>query len=116
MMKYTIDAQNKRLGRVASEAASLLMGKNKTNFVRNANPKDIVVTISNCSKIVLPRKKMRDTKYARYSGYPGGLRFLSMEQIAQKKGYSELFKIAVRGMLPGNKLRPDMLKRLIVTE
>ena len=113
-MKHTIDATNKRLGRVASKAASLLMGKNRSNFVRNAAPKDVIVEIMNGAKCVIPRKKMRDTKYTRYSGYPGGLRIMSMEQVVAKKGYGGLFRIAVRGMLPNNKLRPGMLKRLIV--
>jgi ribosomal protein L13 len=52
-MKYTIDATNKRMGRIAGEAASLLMGKNRTDFVRNAFPKDVVVEIQNTSKCVI---------------------------------------------------------------
>ncbi|MDQ5969127.1 MAG: large subunit ribosomal protein, partial [Patescibacteria group bacterium] len=54
--------------------------------------------------------------YSRYSGYPGGLRQPTMEQVIAKKGYSELFREAVSGMLPKNKLRAKMMKNLIVTE
>jgi large subunit ribosomal protein L13 len=115
-MKHTIDAKDKKLGRVASEAATLLMGKNLTGFVRNAAPKDVRVEIINASKASFETKKLRDTKFARYSGYPGGLRYESMDQVAAKKGYSELFRQAIKGMLPSNKLRADMLKHLTVTE
>ena len=114
-MKHTIDAKGEKLGRVASRAASLLMGKNTTTFARNVVP-EVVVEIINASQIVIDPKKARDTKYSRYSGYPGGLKFRSMAEIIEKKGYGELFTIAVYGMLPTNKLRSIMIKNLIVTE
>lgn len=115
-MKHTIDAKDQKLGRVASKAAALLMGKNTTSFVRNAAPKQVTVEIINASKISLDAKKAKNTKYARYSLYPGGLRFENMEQIIAKKGYAGLFEEAVKGMLPKNRLQNGMLKNLIVTE
>lgn len=114
-MKHTIDAKGEKLGRVASRAASLLMGKNSPSFARNVVP-DVVVEIINASQISLDAKKARDTKYARYSGFPGGLKFQNMNEIVAKKGYRDLFEKAIYGMLPTNKLRSIMIKNLIVTE
>src|SRR3989344_4341655 len=115
MHTYTIDATNKKLGRVASEAAKLIMGKNLTSFKRNEIP-EVSVIIENASKADISERKLSAKKYQRYSGYPGGLKILSATQVIAKKGYSELFKKAVHGMLPTNKLRPKMLKRLVVKE
>ena len=112
---YTIDAQNKSLGRVASEAAVVLMGKTDADYKPNV-VKDVKVQIINASKAKIHPKKMDDKLYKRYSGYPGGLKETPMKKVVEKKGYSELFKMAVRGMLPANKLRPLMLKNLQVTE
>src|SRR3989344_1604037 len=84
-MKYTIDAKEKRLGRVASQAAIILMGKNRTDFARNANPDDTSVEIINASKINLHPKKLSQKTYAKYSGYPGGLKLLTLENVLQKK-------------------------------
>jgi len=115
MHTHTIDATNKKLGRVASEAAKLIMGKNLTSFKRNEIP-EVSVIIENASKADISERKLSSKKYQRYSGYPGGLKELSATQIIAKKGYSELFKKAVHGMLPTNKLRPKMMKRLVVKE
>ncbi len=115
-MKHTIDATNKKVGRVASEAAKILMGKNLPTYSRNSFPKDVVVEIINTSKADITSKKADETEFARYSEYPGGLRFESISDIIAKKGYSEVFRQAVEGMLPKNKLRPQMIKNLIVTE
>ncbi|MBI4155823.1 MAG: 50S ribosomal protein L13 [Candidatus Zambryskibacteria bacterium] len=114
-MKYTIDAENKKIGRVATEVAILLMGKNNPDFKRNAIP-NITVEIKNTSKASIDEKKKKQKIYSQYSGYPGGLRQPTMAQIIAKKGYSELFKEAVHGMLPKNKLRAKMMTRLTVTE
>jgi large subunit ribosomal protein L13 len=115
-MKHTIDAKDQKLGRVATKAASLLMGKNLTSFVRNAAPEDVVVEVINTSKAMFDSKKMKQTTYARYSGHPGGLKTPNMVDIVAKKGYSELFRLAIQGMLPNNRLRPGMLKRLVISE
>ena len=112
---YTIDATNKAPGRVATEAAKLLMGKNDPSFTRNsAGTARVLVT--NASKIKVSEKKMTETDYARYSGYPGGFRYQKMAELIAKKGYGEVIKQAVHGMLPTNKLRSIMIKHLTVTE
>ena len=114
-MKYTLDAENKKVGRVATQAAVYLMGKNKVDFARNVIP-DVKVEILNTSKASFDEKKMATKTYSRYSGYPGGLRQPTMEQVIAKKGHSEVFREAVLGMLPKNKLRSKMMKNLIITE
>lgn len=114
-MKYTLNAENKKVGRIATEAAVLLMGKNTPEFKKNAIP-NITVEITNASKADIIESKMGQKTYSRYSGYPGGLRQPTMRQVIEKKGYGEIFKEAVSGMLPKNKLRSKMMNNLIVTE
>ena len=114
-MKYTLDAENKKIGRVATQAAVYLMGKNTPAFARNVIP-EVTVEIVNTSKASLDENKMSTKVYSRYSGYPGGLRQPTMEQVIAKKGHSELFREAVLGMLPKNKLRQKMMNNLIITE
>jgi len=114
-MEYTIDAQNKSLGRVASEAAMVLMGKDKANYQPNVVA-DVKVEIQNASKVKINPKNLDNKLYKHYTGYPGGLRETPMKKKIEKKGYSEIFEIAVKGMLPANKLRPLMLKNLSITE
>ena len=114
-MKYTIDATDKKIGRVATEAAVLLMGKNLHNFKRNIAPL-VVVEIKNTSKASIDQKKILQKTYSRYSGYPGGLKKPTMKQVVSKHGYKELFKEAVSGMLPKNKLRSKMMNNLKITE
>ena len=114
-MEYIIDAQNKKLGRIASQAAVILMGKNRPDFVRNAIPA-VKVKITNAGKISITNKKMEDTTYKNYSGYPGGLRERNMKKVISDKGMKEVLRIATKGMLPKNKLRDRMMKNLIITE
>lgn len=114
-MKYTLDAENKKIGRIATVAAEYLMGKNLPDFARNVIP-EVTVEIKNTSKVIIDDKKLTQKTYSRYSGYPGGLKQPTMEQVIAKKGYGELFREAVSGMLPKNKLRARMMKNLIVTE
>ncbi len=114
-MKYTIDAQNKKIGRVATEAAVLLMGKNTKDFARNVAPQ-VTVEVKHSSKASISEKKKAQETYARYSGYPGGLRKPNLSQVIEKKGTKEAFRVAVWGMLPKNKLRHQMIKNLIITE
>ena len=115
MENFTLDAKNMSIGRVASKAASILIGKNSPDFARNVVP-NVKVTIINTSKARITEKKMKEKTYKTYSGYPGGLKTLEMEKVVAKKGYSELFRLAVYGMLPTNKLRAKMILNLIVTE
>ena len=112
---YTIDADGKKLGRVASQAASILMGKNSVAFARHIAP-DVTVEIINASKLSISEKHRENHKYARFSGYQGGLRFETLDALAKRRGYKEVVVHAVRGMIPKNKLRPGMLKRLKVSE
>jgi len=112
---YTVDAKGRKIGRVAGEVAALLMGKNTTNFVRNSIP-DVKVTLVNASGADITEKKKDEKTYARYSGFPGGQTIESMGRVAEKKGYSEVFRKAIKGMLPKNKLQTPMMKNLTVTE
>ncbi len=112
---HTVDATDRTLGRVSSEVAKLLMGKDSATFERNEVSKN-KVTLINVSKAKIDPKKFREKIYLSYSGYPGGLKERTMERMIEKKGYSEVFKKAVYGMLPINKLRDKMIKNLTIVE
>ena len=114
MKKYTIDAKNRPVGRVATEAALLLMGKNSADYKKNKQP-EVSVVIANASRARIHQKKLGKV-YTSYSGYPGGLKTETLEAITSMKGYGELFKRAVKGMLPKNKLQARMLKNLTIQE
>lgn len=113
-MEYVIDAKNKILGRIASEAAFALRGKKEVNFIPNRIP-DVKVKIINLDKIKISEKKIKQKKYKRYSGYPGGLKIISLEKILEKKGIGYVFKKAVMGMLQKNKLRNKIIKNLVIS-
>ncbi len=114
-MDYKIDATNKKIGRIASQAASVLMGKNSVFFARNIAPK-VKVMILNVSNCHIDKKKLDVKRYSNYSGYPAGLKKSSIRSIASKKGYEAVIWNAVYGMLPKNKLRDIMIKNLIITK
>ena len=114
-MKYTLDAENKKLGRLATEVAVLLMGKNMIEFARNNTP-EVTVEVKNLSKLSITLAKRESTIYKRYSGYPGGLRQETLDNLSKRLGMGEVFKKTVSGMLPKNKLRSRMLKNLILSE
>lgn len=103
------------MGRLASNAAALLMGKNQPTFNRNVASTNTVL-ITNASKLKVTAKKLLQKKYTSYSGYPGGLREQSMAHLVEKKGYREALTHAIKGMLPDNKLKKEFLKHLTVTE
>lgn len=115
MTKHTIDAAGKKLGRVASEAAVYLIGKNQAGFARN-KVSGVAVEIINTSKADISEKKLLQKKYVRYSGYPGGIKSPSMKNVIAKRGYGEIFTLAVYGMIPSNKLRARIMKNLTVKE
>ena len=115
MNKYTLDATNKKPGRLAAEVAVLLMGKNRVDFARNSIP-DVKVEVTNADSMSFNANKLRDKKYASHSGYPGSLKLPSMQEILDKKGGKEVLRRAVLGMLPKNKLRPRMIKNLKITD
>lgn len=107
---HTIDATNKPLGRLAVEIATLLRGKHKPTFVSNKDEGDFV-EVKNIKNIKVTGKKMDNKIYYHHTGHPGGLRKIPMKRIfANNPG--EILKKAVYGMLPKNKLRSRVIKRL----
>ena len=116
MKKYDtkiIDAGGLSLGRVASTIAMSLMGKTKATFERNVYS-GVPVKVINVSKIKITSKKLGNTARVRYSGHRGGLRTIKWSETVEKKGMDELLKLAVFQMLPGNKLRREMMKNLTI--
>lgn len=111
----TIDAQNRTLGRVASEVAMSLMGKTKASFERNIYS-GIPVKVINAKKLRITPKKLESIYHTRYSGMRGGLRILKGTETAEKKGLKELIKLATYKMLPDNKLRRTMMKNLKIED
>lgn len=112
---YTIDAEGKVFGRVASEAAKDLMGKNLPDYTAN-KVADVLVIIINASKTKMTERRMEETLHERYSGQPGGFKKETNAKIIEKKGWKGLYELAVYGMLPANKLRPLTMKRLTIKE
>ncbi len=112
---YTIDATNRTIGRVASEAAHALLGKRSVHFARNqALP--VTVVIENAGKLHLPERRTKGKVYTRYTGYSSGLREIRMDEMIAKKGIAEVVKKTVDGMIPRNKLRTPRMKNLVVNE
>lgn len=110
---YTINAADRTLGRVASEAAHALLGKRSVHYAKNvALPMRVV--IENASRLHLPSRRTKGKVYTRYTGYPGGLREMSMDEMIAKKGIEEVIKKTVDGMIPRNKLRAPRMKNLII--
>ena len=109
---HHIDVKDQVLGRIASEIAQKLMGKSKPYFVRNLDCGDYVV-ITNAAAVRVTGKKEVDKVYYRHSMYPGGLKAARLEEVRAKKPEDVIIH-AVKGMLPQNKLRASMLKRLYV--
>ncbi len=112
-MEIIINAQGKRLGRIASEAAHKLMGKHEASFSKHA-PVPHQVKVINAGRLSISEKAPKQKTYQRYSGYPGGLKTLTMRELVEKKGYPEVVRLAVYGMLPRNRQRPLAMKRLTV--
>jgi len=109
---HLIDARGQVLGRLATQIVPLLLGKSKPYFVRNLDCGDHVVVI-NARAVVVTGKKEEQKFYYSYSGYPGGLKKLSLAQIRERFP-EKLITNAVSKMLPNNKLRPLWLKKLHV--
>jgi large subunit ribosomal protein L13 len=114
-MEKVIDAKNKTIGRVATEAAMALMGKDQASYQPNVVT-DITVTIENASESNITDKKKGEKEYSRYSGYPGGRKVRTLAEVIEKKGYKEVFEKAVYGMLPANRLRSLRMKNLIIKD
>lgn len=109
---YVVDATNEVLGRLSSKVAKILRGKNKPDFTPHVDCGDNIIII-NAEKIRLTGSKMSDKEYVRYTGYPGGQRIELAEDIF-KKDPTRLIEIAVKGMLPKNKLANAVIKNLHV--
>ena len=107
---YVADADGKVLGRVAAEFARLLRGKHKPTFCNFQDNGDFVIVV-NAEKIHLTGKKWDDKIYHQHSGYPGGIKSQTAREVLAKKP-EELIRMAVRGMLPKNKLGRAQLKKL----
>ena len=109
---HLIDAENKTLGRLSSRVSTILMGKNKSQYTPNNDLGDFVVII-NAEKIKLTGNKEYQKKYFRHSGYPGGLKSTSVQELREDEPEQIIFK-AVKGMLPKNKLANKMISKLKV--
>jgi large subunit ribosomal protein L13 len=109
---HVIDASDKVLGRLATQAAGLLMGKHKPIFSPNLDNGDFVVII-NANKVRVTSNKVRQKLYYRHSGYPGGLKSISLENMLQTNP-ALVIEHAVKGMLPHNRLGAKMMKKLKV--
>lgn len=109
---HLIDVGGKILGRSATQIALLLMGKAKPYFVRHLDCGDYVIVL-NAKEVKVTGKKELKKIYYRYSGYPGGLSSKKLEEVRAEKP-EEIITHAVKGMLPQNRLRDKMLKRLFV--
>jgi len=107
-----VDADGQTLGRLASKIASMIRGKHKTNFTPHVDCGDNVVVI-NAKKIVLTGKKWNDKIYIRHTGYPGGQRMLTANELFAKDPI-RLVEKAVKGMLPKNKLGSALFRNLYV--
>lgn len=108
---HNIDATDKPLGRLAVEIAVLLRGKQKPTYVPYKDDGGFVM-VENVNKVKITGNKFKDKLYRWHTGWPGGLRQLTMREVVEKKGFEEVVKIAVSGMMPKNKLRPKQIKRL----
>jgi large subunit ribosomal protein L13 len=109
---YVIDAEGKTLGRLASEAASILRGKKKPIYTPHVDTGDYVIII-NAEKVEVTGKKRKEKIYKRHTGYPGGLREVTFEDLQAKKP-DEIIRHAVKGMLPKGPLGRQMFKKLKV--
>lgn len=107
---YLVNVEEKVLGRVATQIANILRGKNKAVFTPSVDTGDFVIVV-NAEKIALTGNKMADKVYYSHSGFPGGIKSITAGKLIDKKP-EELIRKAVKGMLPKNKLARHMLSKL----
>ncbi len=110
---HKINAADKVIGRMASEIAILLRGKNKPEYQHNIDLGDLV-EVSNIKQARFTGNKLEQKEYYSHSGYPGGLKTKKMKELLEKKP-TDILKKAVWNMLPKNKLRSEMIKRLKIS-
>lgn len=109
---YIVDATNKVLGRLATEIAVKLRGKDKVEFTPNVDTGDYIVVI-NADKVRVTGKKLGDKDYQHYTGYPGGLKTLSFKAM-RDRAPTRIIELAVKGMLPKGPLGRDVFRKLKV--
>jgi large subunit ribosomal protein L13 len=109
---YVVDAEGKPLGRMASEVAKILRGKNKPTYTPHADTGDFVIVV-NASKLVLTGRKLDQKLHRQYSGYPGGMKETTYRVMMQTKP-EKVVELAVKGMLPKNSLGRAMFTKLKV--
>ncbi len=109
---YVIDAENKVLGRLSTEVATILSGKNKPIYTPHVDTGDFVIII-NAEKIKLTGKKMDQKNYTYHTGHPGGLKQVPYNKLIQDKP-EKIIELAVKGMLPKSSLGRNMIKKLKV--
>jgi large subunit ribosomal protein L13 len=109
---FVVDAEGKNLGRLATRIADALRGKRKPEYTPHVDTGDFVVVV-NAEKIVVTGNKLESKRYYRHSGYPGGLRSRTLEEMLERRP-EEVIRKAVRGMLPRNRLGRAQLRKLKV--
>jgi large subunit ribosomal protein L13 len=114
-MKYTLDAQGKKIGRIASQAAQALLGKKSPTFAKNVVA-DVKVEILNAKGADIIYKNRKGNEFVTYTGHRGGLNSETLNELIARRGMTEVFRRAVYRMLPPNKLRDLRMKNLIVKE
>ena len=107
---YVVDAEGKHLGRLAAEIAKILRGKNKVQYTPHVDVGDFVVVV-NAERVVVTGKKAEQRVYRRHSGYPGGMKETSYEQMLARKP-TELLRKAVYGMMPKSRLARQQFRKL----
>ncbi len=114
-MEHIIDATGRTLGRVASEAAMVLLGKNTTTVKKNVVA-NITVRVKHVNALTVGDKKRMQKTYHSHTGRPGSARSLSLAHVIATKGHKDALMRAVKGMLPTNTLREKRMKHLIIEE
>ena len=109
---YVVDATDMILGRLSSQVAAILRGKNKPIFTPNVDTGDFVIVV-NCDKVALTGKKLEDKLYRYHTGHVGGLKTITYKKLLENKADVAVYE-AVKGMLPKNSLGRKMLKKLKV--
>lgn len=112
--EYIIDAKGKRIGHLATEVSSILLGKNLPTFTKNtAAP--VHVKVENARLLDIPEKRAAE-EFTRYSGYPGGLKREKLGHLAVRRGHSEVLRRVIKGMLPKNRLQNIRMKNLEIID
>ncbi len=107
---YVIDAENKVLGRLATEVSTMLMGKNKPTYTPHIDTGDFIIII-NADKIKLTGNKINQLNHTYHTGYPGGLKEIPYNKLIETKP-EKIIELAVKGMLPKNKIGRQMIKKM----